>query len=331
MGKGAFIISRNIFENPIWQDIPKFRIFFYILGNAVFAEEGVRKGDIHIKRGQFLASYRKLSNELEYIENNAVRKYSVSMIKRKIDELVKEHRLEIEQTKLGTLFTVVNYDLYQVLENYRENNLEQAWNKVGTDFEQAWNKVGTDFEQTWNNNKNVNNVEQCNINNNIESKNENDIKSNSFEFFENNVGILTPFVMEQIQAWEDELSSEIVIRAMKEAVHKNVRNWSYINTILKNWADKGVKTLKDVEHVMNEFRKKKITNSKKTYSRKSNYNSKAIRKEPVPEWLNNGDKPYIVETEDNWTQEKFEREKEQLEKWLKQKYGNKEKNQTVAY
>ncbi len=29
MNKGAFQISREIFENPIWEDIPKFRIFFF--------------------------------------------------------------------------------------------------------------------------------------------------------------------------------------------------------------------------------------------------------------------------------------------------------------
>src|SRR5690606_3843960 len=118
--RGAFIISRKIFENPIWQDIPKFRIFFYILGNAVFSEEGVKKGNITIRRGQLLSSYRRLSEELEYIENNTVKKYSVSVIKRKIDELVEEQRLQVEATKLGTLFTVVNYDLYQSLDNYKD-------------------------------------------------------------------------------------------------------------------------------------------------------------------------------------------------------------------
>ena len=160
--RGAFIISRNIFENPIWQDIPKFRIFFYILGNAVFSEEGVKKGNITIRRGQLLSSYRRLSEELEYIENNAVKKYSVSVIKRKIDELVEEQRLQIEATELGTLFTVVNYDLYQSLDNYKDDSLEQRWNSVGTALEQRWN-----------NNKNVKNdknVNNNNNNNNIRSK-----------------------------------------------------------------------------------------------------------------------------------------------------------------
>jgi len=144
---GAFQTSRDIFINPIWQDIPKFRIFFYIVGNAVFSNEGVVVGGIHIKRGQYLRSYRNLSDDLQFVENRKIKKYSVSVISRKIEQLVKEERLKIEDSELGTLFTVVNYDEYQRLDNYKS--------KLGTEMEQCWNNDGTEMEQRWNNNKNV--------------------------------------------------------------------------------------------------------------------------------------------------------------------------------
>jgi len=86
---------------------------------------------------------------LEYIENRKIKKYSTSVIKRKIDSLVKEERLKIEDTELGTLFTVVNYDEYQGFERYK--------NKHGTELEQSWNSDGTELEQHRNNNKNVKN------------------------------------------------------------------------------------------------------------------------------------------------------------------------------
>lgn len=156
--KGAFLISREIFENAIWTDVVKFRIFFYIVGNAVFSEEGVEIGGIHIKRGQLLRSFRNLSDDLQYIENRKVKKYSVSVISRKVEQLVKENRLKIESTELGTLFTVVNYDLYQGLNNYRNDNLEQRWNSAGTVLEQSGNNN--------NNDKNDNNVN----NNTLRSK-----------------------------------------------------------------------------------------------------------------------------------------------------------------
>lgn len=153
---GAFQTSRDIFTNPIWQDIPKFRIFFFIVGNSVFSQEGVRIGNIIVNRGQFLRSYRNLADDLQYVENRKVKKYSVSVISRKIDSLVKEERLKIEDTELGTLFTVVNYELYQGFEHYKKQEL-------GTELEQSWNSEGTELEQYRNNNKKDNKDNKDNI------------------------------------------------------------------------------------------------------------------------------------------------------------------------
>src|SRR5690625_1880523 len=152
MRKGAFQTSRNIFENPIWNDIPKFRIFFYIYGIAVFSKEGAVVGGIKLKRGQFVSSYRILQDDLQYLENRSIKKYSLSVIKRKIDSLVKENRLKIEGTELGTLFTVVNYEQYQGLGNYRTDNLERRENGERTQRERR--------ENNNNNVKNVKNVKK---------------------------------------------------------------------------------------------------------------------------------------------------------------------------
>lgn len=148
--KGAFIVSRDIFENSIWDDVQKFRLFLFILGNAVFKEEGVKKGSVLIGRGQYLRSYRNLQKDLEYLDNRAIKQYPLSTIKRKIYKLVEENRLEIKETELGTLFTVVNYDRYQVLDNYKKEH--------GTALEQPRNSNGTVMEQPGNNKKYVKNV-----------------------------------------------------------------------------------------------------------------------------------------------------------------------------
>lgn len=148
---GAFQTSRQIFDNPIWQDVIKFRLFFFIVGNAVFSDSGVRVGNITLQRGQFLRSYRNLSADLEYLDSRSIKRYSISVIMKKVHQLVEENRLEIEETELGTLFTVVNYAVYQGFDHYKNTTK----NSERTEREQNENGTETEQEQNENNNKNV--------------------------------------------------------------------------------------------------------------------------------------------------------------------------------
>lgn len=149
MNDSCFLVSRSIFDNGLWKNQLKFRLFLFIFGNALFDEKGKKYGDINIKRGQFLRSYRNLREDLEFIENHAVKKPSLSQLSRTIDELVEEERIKTELTDLGTLFTVLNYESYQQLINYKKDSIEQRKN---TD--------GTEMERIKNNNKNVKNVKE---------------------------------------------------------------------------------------------------------------------------------------------------------------------------
>ena len=123
---GAFQTSREIFESTIWTDVIKFRIFFYIYGNAVFAKDGVDVAGIHLKRGQYLRSYRNLLKDLEYTEKRHIKMYSINTLKRKIESLSKENRIVFESTDYGTLFTVVNYEMYQGFERYTKQMSDTA-------------------------------------------------------------------------------------------------------------------------------------------------------------------------------------------------------------
>lgn len=152
MAKGAFQTSREIFDSSVWTDIIKFRIFFYVYGNAVFAREGIDIAGIHLKRGQFLRSYRNLQKDLEYVEKRHTKIYSLHTIRKKIEQLVKEKRVEIESTNMGTLFTVVKYDEYQGFERYKKQMSATAFaTPSATASEQQ-------LPQQVNNNKNVKNV-----------------------------------------------------------------------------------------------------------------------------------------------------------------------------
>lgn len=146
---GAFQTTRDIFDNPIWRNIVEFRLFFLIYGNAAF-KDGVKAGDIVLRRGQWVRSYRNLRDDLEYIENRSIKKYSLSTINRAVENLVKQNRIIVKQCELGTLFEVVNYSKYQDLQNYR-NNIE--------------NGERTERERRQNNNNKDNNLLLSSINN----------------------------------------------------------------------------------------------------------------------------------------------------------------------
>src|SRR5699024_11662817 len=91
-----------------------------------------------------------LQDDLAYREGrrNAIKKYPLTTIQRKIKSLVNEERITVKSTEYGTLFTVVNYALYQGLDNYKLGSVEQQRNSNGTATEQQRN-----------NNKNVNNLD----------------------------------------------------------------------------------------------------------------------------------------------------------------------------
>jgi len=149
-----FKLHRKIFDNEIWDDLKLFRFFVYLIGQAVFAKSGVDKGNIHIKRGQLLKSYRKIQDELQYIENNSVKQYSLSVIKRMIKKLKDKEMIETKITKLGTLFTIINYAKYQDREVEKDKRIKE----LRTELEQQKNSRRTAEEHLRNNNKNVKNV-----------------------------------------------------------------------------------------------------------------------------------------------------------------------------
>lgn len=153
---GVFQIDREIFDNSIWQNPAEFRLFFYILGNAVWSDEGIKYGDLLVQRGQFLRSYRNLREDLVYTENNAIKYYSLSHIKKLIDKLVADERIKKEETTLGTLFTVINYGKYQGFSRFDNCDRERRENEERTEQEQNENNKNKDNKD--NNINNINNI-----------------------------------------------------------------------------------------------------------------------------------------------------------------------------
>ncbi|TYS91929.1 DnaD domain protein [Rossellomorea aquimaris] len=82
--------------------------------------------------------------------------------------------------------------------------------------------------------------------------------TNAFQFYEQNFGMLSSHLMQDISAWVDDFNGneDIIIEALKISLERNKRNWGYTKAILKDWHGKGAKTLSDVQALDNEHKPK---------------------------------------------------------------------------
>lgn len=60
-----------------------------------------------------------------------------------------------------------------------------------------------------------------------------------FRLYEQNIGPLTPMLADRLRDAENEYPAEWIPEALRLAVERNVRNWRYIEGILKRWKEEG--------------------------------------------------------------------------------------------
>jgi len=64
---------------------------------------------------------------------------------------------------------------------------------------------------------------------------------NIYTLYENNIGLLTPLIAEELKDAEKNYPADWIEDAFKEAVKANKRNWRYIARVLERWATEGKK------------------------------------------------------------------------------------------
>lgn len=133
-----------------------------------------------------------------------------------------------------------------------------------------------------------------------------DLEMNPFKFFEQNgFGTIGGYISQKITAWCEDLSDELVLEAMKLAVERGAKSWSYVEAILRTWAEKKIKNVDEAHALLMAF--------KEQQSRKRNFGKKSTRKEVIPEWFTK-QKEVEIELDDD----EFEREREKLLKELQE-------------
>ena len=64
-------------------------------------------------------------------------------------------------------------------------------------------------------------------------------RPNIFRLYEEHIGPLTPIMSDTLRDAENTFPAEWIEEAIRLAVHKNARNWRYIDAILHSWQEKG--------------------------------------------------------------------------------------------
>ncbi len=88
-----------------------------------------------------------------------------------------------------------------------------------------------------------------------------DLESNSIDaiahFYQQNFGVLNPLIAEKLQYWIKDLGNDLVYEALARTALNGVRNFSYAESIMKDWYDKNIKTLDQVKALDLEHQAKK--------------------------------------------------------------------------
>lgn len=134
----------------------------------------------------------------------------------------------------------------------------------------------------------------CKENNtSINNININKLGCYAINFYENNIGMISPWIREDIEdevkEWHEinaDEAEKIIVEALKNAVGAQARNkWKYAKSILSSWKERNIKSLSDIKADDKRHQREVQTR----YSHK-NYGRKPVE-EKIPDWDTQTPKP----------------------------------------
>lgn len=97
-----------------------------------------------------------------------------------------------------------------------------------------------------------------------ELKNKNtDDGAKVIQFYENNFGLISSYIGEQIDSWLKDINPDALIYAMQIALERNKRSFGYVKSILTDWFSHKVQTLEQAKAYEVERQAHKVTPFKK--------------------------------------------------------------------
>ena len=167
--------------------------------------------------------------------------------------------LNENDTKLNgiskTVFTLIRPQILANTKKCKDGKKGAEYGKLGGRPKKNKTPVGL-LEKT----PNVNDNENVNVNDNVTATavvNDScvDGLQEIIDFYNNNIGFITPFGMQILTAYAEKMSKDLIILAMQKAVEADKRTIQYIKGILNNWSKKGITTVIEAQKEDEEFKK----------------------------------------------------------------------------
>lgn len=228
MAYGWISIHRKIQDNLIWNDKPFNRgaawIDLLLLANHEDRQVLFNGNAIQVKRGEKITSLRQLSERWGW---------SITKVKKFLNLLNEEKMISYKSDSKKTVYSIVNYEVYQDNENTKSNTeitLKENRNKAEINQKEIKKK------QTIMNN-NINNLNNVNNNSGVDQSelNLDDPKlAELIKLYQDcGFGLISPYSAKMLSDYMNMYSFQWVKEAIQIAEQNNIRTLAYINGILK--------------------------------------------------------------------------------------------------
>lgn len=151
-------------------------------------------------------------------------------------------------------------------EDKKENNICKT-------YEKDMNNICNSYEKHMEN-ETATATENININKNIIKNKKEENEKNCIKFYIENINpLISQYEFETLNNFCEELSDELMIYAMKDAIEHNAKNMKYLKTIFTRYIAQGIKTVEQAEA------------QKKGYNEKSKQETEEERNARIIEYL----------------------------------------------
>ncbi|HAM1417068.1 TPA: DnaD domain-containing protein [Listeria monocytogenes] len=271
MSSGWIKIYRSLQEHWIWENEKylKWWLDLLLLANHQDRDILINGELITIKRGQKHTSELWLSNRW-----NADRK----QVRKFLELLKKNDMITITKSRQkGTTYEISNYNDFQGIS-------EEIRTTKGTTIDTTEDTTKEhQMVQRKGHKQELKNLRIKELKKDINNNSDLNFK----DFWEQNgFGMMLPIEQEKLLAWVDDFAGnrEIVMKALEVTSEQgaNKRNYAYVNKILKNWENRGFKTIADVDAA----EKQRQIELEQKYN-KPTYNkyNKPVKEEVLPDWF----------------------------------------------